>query len=212
MAYDPRRAGILITITKFSDNSHSNYFYDLATQGFFPESSATTDCAVYSQLFYQGDAPDYRRLLLGCADGYVRYQNEDAKSDVDKDDVAVAINAYCTWGPLKLSQDEDYYGVLSALEIITAGGASGGSQSDSNNVSYNLFVADTAEELLEKLAANTDYRVTGTVIAPGRPRGSRIRKRLRAMYLGIRLWNATVDETWSINKIVGNIRRGGKFK
>ncbi len=212
MAYDPRRAGVLITITKFSDNSHSNYFYDLATQGFFPESSADTGCAVYSQLFYQGDAPDYRRLLLGCADGYVRYQNEDAKSDVDKDDVAVAIDAYCTWGPLKLSRDEDYYGVLSALEIITAGGASGGSQSDSNNVSYNLFVADTAEELLEKLAANTDYRVTGTVVAPGRPRGSRIRKRLRGMYLGIRLWNSTAAETWSINKMVGTIKQGGKFK
>ena len=212
MAYDPRRAGILITITKFSDNSHSNYFYDLATQGFFPESSADTGCAVYSQLFYQGDAPDYRRLLLGCADGYVRYQNEDAKSDVDKDDVAVAINAYCTWGPLKLSQDEDYYGVLKILEIITAGGASGGSQADSNNVSYNLFVADTAEELLEKLAANTDYRVTGTVVAPGRPKGSKIRKRFRGMYLGIRLWNSTAAETWSINKMVGTIKQGGKFR
>ncbi len=212
MAYDPRRNGILITITKFSDNSHSNYFFDQATQGFFPESSATTDCAIYSQLFYQGDAPDYRRLLAGCSDGYIRYYDEDTKSDVAADDTATAINAYCTWGPLKLAQDEDYYGILSALEVITAGGASGGSQSDSSNVSYNIFVADTAEELLEKLSANTDYRVTGTITAPGRPKGARIRKRFRGMYLGIRLWNSTSAQTWAINKIIGTIKRGGKFK
>ena len=212
MAYDPRRGGILIAITKFSDNTHSNYFFDLATGGFFPESSATTDCAIYSQLFYQGDAPDYRRLLLGCADGYVRYHDEDTESDVDADDVATAINAYCTWGPLKLAQDEDYYGILSVLEIITAGGVSGGSQEDSNDVSYNIFVADTAEELLEKLSANTDYRVTGTVTAPGRPKGSRIRKRFRGMYLGLRLWNSTAAEAWSVNKIIGTIKKGGKFK
>ncbi len=212
MAYDPRRNGILITITKFSDNSHSNYFFDLATQGFFPESSATTDCAIYSQLFYQGDAPDYRRLLVGCSDGYVRYYDEDTKSDVAADDTATAINAYCTWGPLKLAQDEDYYGILSALEVITAGGASGGSQSDSSDVSYNIFVANTAEELLEKLSANTDYRVTGTITAPGRPKGARIRKRFRGMYLGIRLWNSTAAETWAINKIIGTIKQAGRFK
>ncbi len=212
MAYDLRRNGILITITKFSDNSHSNYFFDQATQGFFPESSDTADCAIYSQLFYQGDAPDYRRLLVGCSDGYIRYYDEDTKSDVEADDTVTAINAYCTWGPLKLAQDEDYYGVLSALEVITAGGASGGSQSDSSNVSYNIFVADTAEELLEKLSANTDYRVTGTITAPGRPKGARIRKRFRGMYLGIRLWNSTSAQTWAINKIIGTIKQGGRFK
>lgn len=213
MAYDPRRSGILITITKFSDNSHSNYFFDLATQGFFPESSATTDCAIYSQLFYQGDAPDYRRLLVGCSDGYVRYFDEDTESDVAADDTATAINAYCTWGPLKLAKDEDYYGILSALEVITAGGASGDTyQEDSDNVSYNIFVADTAEELLEKLAANTDYRVTGTITAPGRPKGGKIRKRFRGMYLGIRLWNSAAAQTWSVNKMIGTVKQGGKFK
>ena len=211
MAYDPRRSGILITITKFADDTHSNYFYDLATEGFFPESSHA-DCAVYSQLFYQGDAPDYRRLLVGCGDGYVRYYDEDTLSDIIADDTVTAINSYCTWGPIKLAQNDDYYGLLTALEVITAGGASGGSQSDSSNVSYNIFVADTAEEILEKLYANTDYRVTGTIVAPGRPKGSRIRKRFRAMYLGLRLWNSTAAETWSVNKIIGTIKQGGRFK
>ena len=211
MAYDSRQNGILITITKFSDNSHSNYFYDLATKGFFPESSHA-NCAIYSQLFYQGDAPDYRRLLVGCADGYIRYYDEDTKSDIIADDTVTAINAYCTWGPLKLAQNDDYYGVLSALEVITAGGASDGTQADSSNVSFRIFVADTAEELLEKLAANTDYRVAGTIVAPGRPKGAKIRKRFRGMFLGIRLWNSTAAQTWSVNKIIGNIKKGGKFK
>lgn len=211
LEYDPRRNGILITITKFSDNTHSNYFYDLLTQGFFPESSHA-DCAIYSQLFYQGDAPDYRRLLVGCADGYIRYYDEDTESDIIADDTVTAIDAYCTWGPLKLAQNDDYYGILSALEVITAGGASGGSQADSSNVSYNIFVADTAEELLEKLAANTDYRVTGTIIAPGRPKGAKIRKRFRGMFLGLRLWNSTAAETWAINKIIGTIKKGGRYK
>ena len=212
MAYDSRQNGILITITKFADNTHSNYFYDLATKGFFPESSATTDCAIYSQLFYQGDAPDYRRLLVGCSDGYIRYYDEDTKSDVAADDTVTAINAYCTWGPLKLAQNDDYYGVLSALEVITAGGASDGTQADSSNVSFRIFVADTAEELLEKLGANTDYRVAGTIIAPGRPKGAKVRKRFRGMFLGIRLWNSTAAQTWAINKIIGTIKKAGRFR
>jgi hypothetical protein len=211
MAYDSRQNGILITITKFADNTHSNYFYDLATKGFFPESSHV-DCAIYSQLFYQGDAPDYRRLLVGCSDGYVRYFDEDTKSDIIADDTVTAINAYCTWGPLKLAQNDDYYGIVTALEVITAGGASNGSQADSSNVRYNIFVADDAEKLLEKLAANTDYRVTGTIIAPGRSKGARVRKRFRGMFLGIRLWNSTAAQTWAVNKIIGMIKKGGRFK
>ncbi|KKN54243.1 hypothetical protein LCGC14_0594250 [marine sediment metagenome] len=211
LEYDPRRNGILIAITKFSDNTHSNYFYDLLTQGFFPESSHA-NCAVYSQLFYQGDAPDYRRLLVGCSDGYIRYYDEDTKSDVLADDTANAINAYCTWGPLKLAQNDDYYGLLTSLEVITAGGASGGSQSDSSDVSFNLFVADTAEEILEKLSANTDYRVTGVITAPGRPKGSKIKRRLRGMFLGIRLWNSTAAQTWAVNKIIGTIKKSGRFR
>ena len=211
MAYDSRQNGILITITKFADNTHSNYFFDLATKGFFPESSHA-DCAIYSQLFYQGDAPDYRRLLVGCSDGYVRYYDEDTKSDIIADDTVTLINAYCTWGPLKLAQNDDYYGILSALEVITAGGASDGTQADSSNVSFRIFVADTAEELLEKLAANTDYRVAGTIVAPGRPKGAKIRKRFRGMFLGLRLWNSTAAQTWAINKIIGTIKKGGRFK
>ena len=123
-----------------------------------------------------------------------------------------AIDAYCTWGPLKLAQNDDYYGILSALEVITAGGASNGSQADSNDVSYNIFVADTAEEILEKLNANTDYQITGTITAPGRPKGAKIRKRFRGMYLGLRLWNSTVAQTWNINKIIGTIKKGGRFR
>ncbi len=211
MAYDSHQNGILITITKFADNTHSNYFYDLVTKGFFPESSHA-DCAIYSQLFYQGDAPDYRRLLVGCADGYVRYYDEDTESDIIADDTVTAIDAYCTWGPLKLAQNDDYYGVLSALEVITAGGASGGTQSDSSNVGFRIFVADTAEGLIEKLGANTDYRVAGTIVAPGRPKGAKIRKRFRGMFLGIRLWNSTAAQTWAVNKIIGIIKKGGRFR
>ncbi len=97
-------------------------------------------------------------------------------------------------------------------EIITAGGASGGTQADSSNVSFRIFVADTAEELIEKLEANTDYRVAGTIVAPGRPKGAKIRKRFRGMFLGIRLWNSTAAQTWSVNKIIGTIKKGGRFK
>ncbi len=211
MGYDRIRNGLLINITLLTDGTGSNYFYDLATQGFFPE-SYPTECGVYSSHYYAANDNAYKDLLVGCKDGYIRRFDDTSKSDIKTDDTAQAINAYCTWGPMKLAQDEDYYGILSALEVITAGGASNGNQSDSNNVSYNIFVADTAEEILEKLYANTDYRVTGTITAPGRPKGSRIRKRFRGMYLGLRLWNATVAETWAVNQIIGVVKKGGKFK
>ncbi|KKN60029.1 hypothetical protein LCGC14_0536160 [marine sediment metagenome] len=211
LVYDRVRTGIIICITLMSDGTSSNYFYDLTTGGFFPE-SYPTECGVYSAFYYAANDSDYSGLLVGSKDGYIRTFSDSDKSDVLGDDSASSINAYCTWGPIKLARGDDLYGIVNALEIITAGGASGGSQSDSNDVSYNIFVANTAEEILEKLSANTDYRVTGTVIAPGRPKGSRIRKRFRAMYLGLRLWNSTVAETWSVNKIIGNIKAGGKFR
>ncbi len=211
LAYDRVRTGIVICITLLSDGTSSNYFYDLITTGFFPE-SYPTECGVYSAFYYAANDGDYSGLLLGSKDGYIRTFDDSSKSDILGDDSANAINAYCTWGPLKLAQNDDYYGLLTALEIITAGGASGGSQSDSDDVSYNIFVANTAEEILEKLAANTDYRLTGTITAPGRPKGSKIRDRFRGMFLGIRLFNSTAAETWSVNKIVGNVRKGGKFR
>ena len=211
MVYDYTRMGILIYVTKISDGTGSNYYYDLKGDGFFPE-SYPTECGVYSSFYYAASDPDYKTLIVGCKDGYLRKFDDTSKSDVKADDTVTAINAYCTWGPLKLAQDDDYYGLLSALEVITAGGASNGSQADSNNVSYNIFVADTAEEILEKLEANTDYRVTGTITAPGRPKGAKVRKRFRAMYLGLRLWNSTAAQTWSINKIIGTIKKAGKFR
>ncbi len=211
LAYDRRRTGIIICITKLLDGTNSNYFYDLVTNGFFPE-TYPTECGVYSAFYYAANDVDFSGLLLGSKDGYVRIFDDDSKSDILGDDSTNAINAYCTWGPLKLAQDEDYFGLISALEVITAGGASDGSQADSDNVSYNIFVADTAEEILEKLYANTDYRIAGTITAPGRPKGAKIRKRIRGMYLGIRLWNSTVAETWAINKIIGTIKKGGRFR
>lgn len=217
MAYDRIRNGILICITLLSTGVGSNYFYDLTVRGeesrggFFPE-SYPTECGVYSSFYYAANNNDDKDLLIGCKDGYIRRFDDTSKSDVKTDDTVQAINAYCTWGPLKLAQDDDYYGIMVALEVITAGGASNGSQSDSNDVGYNIFVADTAGEILEKLNANTDYRMTGTITAPGRPKGAKIRRRFRGMYLGLRLWNSTAAQTWTINKIIGKIKKGGKFK
>ncbi|GAG84411.1 unnamed protein product, partial [marine sediment metagenome] len=42
LAYDRDRAGILVCITKVDDGTNSNYFYDLRTEGFFPEDYPTT--------------------------------------------------------------------------------------------------------------------------------------------------------------------------
>ena len=208
MVYARKRKGILICITKLSDGTNSNYWYDLRTGGFFPE-SYPDECGVYSAFYYPANSNTYKDLLVGCKDGYIRKFDSSAKDD-DKGASDEAINSYVKFGPIPMSQDPDRMGKLSGLNLVTAGGGSSGSQSDSDNVNFKVYVENSAEKVIEKLSANTNPNMAGTFKAPGRRPGARRKQRVKGAYLGIRLDNIACTETWGFEKLTGTVLPSGR--
>ncbi len=210
LAYDRTRVGILICITKLSDGTNSNWWYDLRSRGFFPE-SYPGECGPYSLLFYASNNTIYKELLIGSRDGYILKFDASEKND-DKGVSNQAINSYLTLGPVPLSDDPDKTGKLSLPNLVTAGRIVNQVEVYSNNVAYKIFTANSAEKLIEKLAANTNPQLGGTFFAPGRHTRNRRPQKIKGAYLGIRLENTTLGESWGFEKLFGTVVPSGRIK
>jgi len=211
LGFDHERNGILICITVLATGKNSNYFYSLTTEGFFPESYPDT-CGVSSIFFYAATNTAYKKLLLGNNDGYLRYFDDAQKDDVLADDSTIPIESHVSFGPLLIANDPKYEGKLTGLIPILAGGCGGGGEADSNNVECKLFVADSADSILEKLVANTAPNFARTIIAPGRSRTNILRRKIRGVYAGIRLGNTTAAQSWSLDQLLIDGAKAGRLK
>jgi len=204
MVYDRDRHGINICVTKLSDGTNSNYWYDLRViddddiGGFFPE-SYPEECGVYSAFYYNANSPTYKGMLYGCKDGYIRTFKDASKSD-DIGATDEAISSYVTIGPIRPAGVE-LQGIVSGINVVLSGGASAGSQTDSSNVTMKIFSALSAENLIEKMYANTAPRLSTTIIAPGRQRGATVQRKMRDAFFGIRLENSTAAQSWSLEEL-----------
>jgi len=207
MGYDRKRRGVLTCITKLSDGSNSNYWYDLRTGGFFPE-SYPDECGAYSLFYYAANDKDYADLLVGCTDGYVRRFDDTAKDDAGT--TSKAINSYCTLPIQPLAADGDHEGKLTSLTVTNAGGASDGDFGDTDGVDYSLYAGNDAETVLEDIIDGAAAKETGTLSGTGRK--ERVRHRVRGAYLGIKLGNSAADETWAVEAIAGEVVPAGKLK
>ena len=194
MGYDVGRNGVTLCVTLLADGSSSNYWVDLRTGGFFPDSAANTH-GVYSQFYYNANDTDHKGLLLGCADGYLRVYD-----DTTADDDGTAIDSYVCFGPIPLAED-GRDGAIAGLDVTLAGGASGGSGTDSSNATVKVFADDVAETVIEQLDANGTPKVAATFAGPGRKAGGKIRRGVRGAYAGIRIGNDTIGQTWGLEKI-----------
>lgn len=208
MEYDLKRHGVAIGITNLTTAANSCYWYEVRTGGFFPE-AYPTECSPYCMLYY--DSPDSgdRDLLVGCADGYIRRPDETEKND-DCGSTESAIDSYVTWGPFQLGEIMGEDGVIGNVYGILAGGATGGSESDSSNVTYYVYVGDSPEEVIEKVTAGT-YSLTGTLHGPGQQRGRKQRKTIRGKYGAIRLRNNTTGQTWGFEEIEMEVTPAGRL-
>ena len=207
MGYDIKRHGIVICITKLSDGTNSNYWYDLRLKGFFPE-TYPNECGAYSQYYYSANDNDLADLLVGCKDGYIR------KFDNDKDDnignTTQLIDSYAVWPVQHLSEDNDKEGKLTSLTVELAGGGAGVPFSDTDGVTYEIHVADDAETLIENIISGDVPHSTGTLTGSGRK--ARIRARVRGAWLGLKFLNSTKSQTWAINRVYGVITPAGRIK
>jgi hypothetical protein len=61
LTYDPSRNGIIISKTTLADGTNLNYWYDLKTEGFYPETYPTA-CGIFCSFYYDSDASGTIRL------------------------------------------------------------------------------------------------------------------------------------------------------
>lgn len=201
MEYDRLRKGILITITVLATGVNSNYFYNLSTNGFFPE-TYPDECGAYSLFHYNANDSALRDLLVGCKDGYIRHFDDSATDD-DIGGSDTAIDSNVVFGPVLLGESkEGREGVISAVTGVTTGGKTGGTILDSSNVAYKAWAGLSSDEVVEKAAANTNPNIAGTFSAPGRNRGARRKHSARGIYGAVRLSNSTAGETWGLEHLL----------
>lgn len=209
MEYDRQRHGLVIAKTTLADGTHTGWWYDLRSEGLFPE-TYPEECGPYSLFYYDSNDPDYRGLLVGCKDGYIRVFDETEEDD-DIGGSDEAIDSHVTFGPLALAS-ENKEGMIHNIATELVGGGSGGTVEDSDDVTYKIFAGRSADDVEEKMVANTSPRVSGTFSAPGRPRGGIKKQKIKDIYAGIRIGNATATKTWGLEKLIINSKEKGRVK
>jgi hypothetical protein len=208
MGYHRTKNIIKICKTTLADGDNSCWVYDLVTEGLFPE-SYPEECGPFSMFWYEAVDPDYKTLLHGCYDGFIRYE-DDASIDDNIGATTEAVSSYVTW-VVKLSE-ENKEGVLHSLVGVMTGDDGSGSSADSDDVTCRVFTDRTADGVIKKLTNNTSPRISVTISAPGRPRGDIKKRKVRGVYAGIRLQNTTAGETWGIEKLLVNGSGRGRIK
>lgn len=206
VGYDPGQQGIQISVTKLIDGSSSSYWLDLRTKALFPDSFQTLHGA-YSMFYYDANDTDNKCLIVGCTDGYMRWFDSTAKSDDGS-----AIDSFVDYGPIQLGSEPDGEGIVFSVDAELGGGASGGAESDSDNVTWRLWTDDSADGINEKLDANVTPNIGGTFTAPGRRRGQSVKRKIKGVYAGIKLRNNTVGESWAFEKMIVGTRSTGRKK
>lgn len=211
LSFDPAEQGIVISVTTIETGANANYFYDLQSGGFSPETYPVQDAIMCSHL-YDADDPELRRLLFGSYDGHMRILDPAAKSD-DIGSMAspatVAIDSYVLLGPVMIGANHNFNGRMNSLTVVTAGGKAGGTIPDSDDVDYAVYVGEDAETVIEKADADTSI-FAGTIPAPGKAK--RIRRRARGVFMAIRLGNDTADETWGLERCLIELVPAGRAK
>jgi hypothetical protein len=206
MCYDKENQGILIAKTTLSSGDSQNYWLDLRTGGFFPE-TYPPECGVYSAIFYDSIGSSYRKMILGCADGYIRFFDTSQVNDISTS-VEEPIDSYVTVGPMKMGASEDDRGRLHSLTIVEGGDTSSETQ-QSSSLQYDVYVDNSAESVISQINTSVTPLYSGTTIT-GQGRKPRIRTKARGTYLAVKLSNDVVDETFALEKVVGQVNPAGK--
>ena len=209
MEFDRVNNGLLISKVTLADGVNTNWWYDLRTDGLFPE-SYPEECGPYSLFYYDSNTPSLRGLLVGCKDGYIRTFDRTKKGD-NIGDSDEAIDSYATFGPAALASG-DKEGKITGLAAEMVGGGSDGSITDSSNAAFSVFTGRSADDVAEKMILNTGPRMTGTFSAPGRPLGGRKKQKVSGVYAAIRVGNSTADQTWAIERLIINTSGKGRVK
>jgi len=205
--YDRFKDGFKICKTTLATGANVNWWFDIRKKGLFKDAYPTTS-GVYCQYWYEARDPDYRCLLHGCADGFIRWEDS-TKTDDDTTTSTQAIDSYISFGPFAMGKENEE-GVLDSIVGITTGSRAGTSLTDSSALTCKVWTGLASDDVVEKLTLNTLPTMACTIAAPGRNRGGSVKRPVRGVYGGIRLGNNTASQTWGLEELILNGIPGGK--
>jgi hypothetical protein len=202
MGFDPTRFSIVIAITNINGGANNNFWLDLRTLGIFPE-SYPIDAAIMCQHFYNADDDDYRKLVVGGYDGYIRYFDTASKND-DTGDTDSAISSYVVLGPYPFNSVPGVEGKLLNSFVTLGGGASGGAMTDSDGVRLDFYKGDDAETVLEDIMDGAASFLS--VAFTGTGRKTKIQTKMKGTWGAIKCSTVASSQTWAIENIIGEIK------
>lgn len=189
LIWDSDRHGLFIFITPDEEGPTRHYWFDERTSGFFPL-QFDNPIGPTASILYDSDSPNDRRLLMGGFDSYLRFSDPNAKTDD-----GVLINSRVMIGP-----------ILSPFKgrELWINGLRGVLDESSNAVTYSVHGGDTAQSA--KVAVAT---FSGTWSAG---RNNTVHDRAKGAALYVKLSNAVLNTSWSIESIEANLREGGPVR
>ena len=199
LAFNPEEHGIHIFKTTLADGTCTGWWYDLRVEGLFPDAIPTA-MGIYSAFYYPSETPAYKKLLFGCADGYIKSFD---KATLNDD--GTAITSYVGFAPLALSTHPRKDGIIKNIDIVTGIG-----DTDSDNVTCTVHVARTAAQVIKKLNDGDTATFTKTFIAPNWTKSNLDRRSVRGQWGAIVLTNSALAESWSMERLTVDSKEVGR--
>lgn len=199
LAFNPEEHGVHIFKTTLATGACTGWWYDLRVEGLFPDAIPTA-MGIYSAFYYPSETPAYKKLLFGCADGYIKSLDKSTKNDD-----GTAITSYVGFAPLALSTHPRKDGIIKNIDIITGIG-----DTDSNNVTCTVHVAKTAGQVIKKLNDGDTAAFTKTFTAPNWTKSNLDRRSIRGQWGAIVLTNDEDDESWSMERLTVDSKEVGR--
>ena len=199
LAFNPEKFGIHIFKTTLATGVCSGWWYDLRTEGLFPDAIPTV-MGIYCSTYYQTEDPTYRKLLVGCADAYIKSFDDDTKNDD-----GTAITSYVGFAPLALSTHPRKDGIIKNIDLV-----SGIGDVDSDDVTCTVHVARTAAQIIKKLDDGDAAAFTKVFMAPNWNKSNLDRRSVRGQWGAIVLTNSALAGSWSMERLIVDSKEIGR--
>lgn len=199
LAFNPEEHGIHIFKTTLVTGACTGWWYDLRTEGLFPDAIPTA-MGIYSAFYYPSETPAYKKLLFGCADGYIKSFD---KATVNDD--GTTITSYVGFAPLALSIHPRKDGIIKNIDMVTGIG-----DTDSDDVTCTVHVARTAGQVIKKLNDGDAAAFTKTFTAPNWTKSNLDRRSVRGQWSAIVLTNSANTESWSMERLMVDSKEVGR--
>lgn len=199
LAFSANDFGIHIFRTTLTTGACIAWWYDLRTEGLFPDAIPTA-MGVYSAFYYQSEISAHKKLLVGCADGYLKSFDKATKNDD-----GTTITSYIGFAPLALSTHPRKDGIIKNIDIVTGIG-----DTDSDGVTCTVHIARTAAQIIKKLNDGDTAAFTKVFITPNWSKSNLDRRSIRGQWGAIVLTNNVNTESWSMERLIVDSKEIGR--